>query len=147
MILVDSVTKQIKDHWRIMATKATVKATSNNPWKPPPEGWTKANTDAAFSNDVAAAGVVLKNHRGSIFATSTCSNNCENSITAEALAILHGCTQLDKLKIKKAIIESDCCNAISDITLPAILNSWKAEPIYDEIKKIWGSARTCPMGC
>ncbi|KAL3656141.1 hypothetical protein CASFOL_000537 [Castilleja foliolosa] len=118
LVLVDSVTSQTKEQWKITALKATVRPPLSRPWKLPPFGCYKVNTDASFSNGMATAGVIIKNHNGSILAASTNHSSCDDPITAEAIAILLGCNLLDKLNIHKAVI-----NAIADLTLPAVLNS------------------------
>ncbi|KAL3638197.1 hypothetical protein CASFOL_017568 [Castilleja foliolosa] len=135
--LVTKVSVQTKEHWNSFATRCTARPPLNKPWMPPPESYFKVNTDSAFAQRKAMAGAVIKNHRGSILFAATKSDSCDDPIQAEALAILLGCTILDKLKIARAIIESDCNNAISDITMPAIAYSWKAQPIYDQIRKLW----------
>lgn len=60
---------------------------SGSIWSPPPFGWLKANTDAAFKGGRAAIGVVIRDHKGCISLLSSKIIDYESALVSELLAI------------------------------------------------------------
>ncbi|KAL3620460.1 hypothetical protein CASFOL_035372 [Castilleja foliolosa] len=131
------VTKAAKEHWNSIAQNLQLPPSFRKSWKPPQSGWIKVNTDASFNDGNAVAGIVLKNHNGSILFAAAYKHRCQDAITAETLAILDACLLLESLNLKKAIIESDCLNAISWINGSSITSFWSANSAMEQIKRSW----------
>ncbi|KAL3617347.1 hypothetical protein CASFOL_038760 [Castilleja foliolosa] len=104
------------DHWHSQAKANHKRSSTNQSWSPPPEGWLKINTDAAYANGCSTSGVIFKNKNGSIVLAATYSHNCPDVITAECLAIIDACTLAASAKINKALFSSDSLNAVTSIT-------------------------------
>lgn len=56
-------------------------------WKPPPAGWLKVNTDAAFNNGLAAIALVVRNDYGGMVLTMTKLMGCKNAWCVELAAV------------------------------------------------------------
>lgn len=56
-------------------------------WTPPPLGWLKANTNAAFNGERAAIGVVVQDHRGCVNLLSSKLIVCDSALEAELMAL------------------------------------------------------------
>ncbi|KAL3614944.1 hypothetical protein CASFOL_040605 [Castilleja foliolosa] len=137
--VVSLVTKNAKDHWNSITQNLQLSSVIRKSWNPPPSGWIKVNTDSSFANGDAVAGVVVKNHNGSILAAATYTHRCLNAHSAETLAILDACLLLDSFKVKNAIIESDCLSAISWINGASINTHWSANSAMEQIRRSWNS--------
>ncbi|KAL3627076.1 hypothetical protein CASFOL_028439 [Castilleja foliolosa] len=109
------ISVQAKDHWDSYAQANKKRSSSNQRWIPPPVGWLKINTDAAFANGESTSGIIIKNHPGSIVPAATFKHNCPDVITAECLALHDACIIANFLKIKNAAFHSDCINAVTSI--------------------------------
>ncbi|KAL0285509.1 UNVERIFIED_CONTAM: hypothetical protein Sangu_2776500 [Sesamum angustifolium] len=76
-------------------------------WLPPPEGWLKVNTDAAFSDGEGMAACVIRNHEGTIICAKSERIWAHDPTAAEVLALKSAFLILDNAKIDKAIFETD----------------------------------------
>lgn len=79
-------------------------------WSRPPNGWTKVNTDAAFSPSTGAGstGVVVRDERGEILAAAARSySSIADALMAEALAVRDGVLLAVEQGVPKVILESD----------------------------------------
>ncbi|KAL3616134.1 hypothetical protein CASFOL_040024 [Castilleja foliolosa] len=106
---------------------------------PPPEGWLKINTDAAYANGCSTSGVIFKNKNGSVVLAATYFHHCPDAITAECLAINDACSLAASAKIKKALFSSDSLNAVTSITNSPLNCFWTENPVVEKIKKSWNN--------
>ncbi|KAL3614813.1 hypothetical protein CASFOL_040474 [Castilleja foliolosa] len=120
--LVKLISRQANAHWLAVVQTIHYRSSTNQPWSPPPPGWHKINVDAAFDNGSAHSGIIIKNENGSIGMAAINHHYCLDAITAKCLSIFEACSLLSTLKLKDAIIESDCLNAISCINSPSLNN-------------------------
>ncbi|KAL3620343.1 hypothetical protein CASFOL_035255 [Castilleja foliolosa] len=135
--LLSIVSRQTKMHWfSIVKTGISNKAPSPV-WIPPPLDFIKVNTDASFKNGVSKAGIILRNHSGTISLAATYHHDCLDSFSAECLALLDACKLLQELKIQKVCLESDCLSAISFINGKSRNFFWQASAVIDQILLIW----------
>jgi hypothetical protein len=85
-------------------------------WQSPPEGIVKVNVDAAFNSDsqLGATGVVIRGDQAQFIAAS-CKwiTDISDVLTAEAYACREGAPLVCRLKIPKAIIETDSQELVS----------------------------------
>ncbi|KAL3634184.1 hypothetical protein CASFOL_021238 [Castilleja foliolosa] len=137
--LVATISRQANYHWLSINQSIQAGSSTNHPWKSPPPGWKKINVDAAFSNDSACSGIVLKDTDGSILYTAAFTHSCIDALTAESLAILDACLYLMSINVVNVIIESDSLNAISFINGSSSNSFWTASPVVDKIKKAWNN--------
>ena len=92
------------------ATTAKPRKPDPCPWRPPPSGWLKLNTDGSFlpNNNAGGAGAVIRDSEGSlIIASCARANDCLDAEEAEAHAMLMGIKLLHTLHDSKAIVETD----------------------------------------
>ncbi|KAL3628478.1 hypothetical protein CASFOL_027524 [Castilleja foliolosa] len=130
--LLSIVSRQIKMHWfSIVKTGISNKAPSPV-WIPPPLGFIKVNTDASFKNGVSKAGIIFRNHSGTISLAATYHHNCLDSFSAECLALLDACKILQELKNQKVCLESDCLAAITFINGNSGNFFWQASAVIDQ---------------
>ncbi|KAL3626980.1 hypothetical protein CASFOL_029193 [Castilleja foliolosa] len=106
----------------------------NKDWKPPPSNWISVSVDAAFVNGAAVTGLVFRNSNGSVFHAAAHKHSCLDPVSAESLAILDACLVLKRLNISKAIIESDCINAIAFILVNSANTFWTVAPMIQKIR-------------
>ncbi|KAL3616244.1 hypothetical protein CASFOL_039634 [Castilleja foliolosa] len=132
--LVVTISREARSHWLSMAQTNRGLDLPAKPWKPPDPNWTKVNVDATFKDGIAHSGVVFRNCNGSIFHIASHKHLCQDPVSAESLAILDACKELESANISYAIIESDCINAISFITTGSANCFWSACPIIDKIR-------------
>jgi ribonuclease HI len=104
------------DEWRVVNTGPS--PVTNRPvehWLPPAEGWTKINTDGAFSKDSETGdrGVVLRDHHGS-FISGACHffSLVSEPEQAELLACRMGLQLAKSLGLRKVVLETDCATAV-----------------------------------
>ncbi|KAL3614938.1 hypothetical protein CASFOL_040599 [Castilleja foliolosa] len=129
------VSRKCKDHWLALAQTNQGEGLKAKIWTPPPENWIKVNVDAAYSNGSSFSALVFKDSNGSITFAAAHKHSCLDPITAETLAILEACKELEKQNICLAIIESDCLNAITFINVSSQNGSWSAAPLIDKIRR------------
>ncbi|KAL3621021.1 hypothetical protein CASFOL_035933 [Castilleja foliolosa] len=122
-----------------MAQANQKRSSPNQIWIPPPDGWLKINTDAAFADGLSTSGIIFKNKSGTIVLAATFTHNCPDATTAECLALLDACTIANYLKIKKAAFFNDCLNAVTFIKNSPINCFWAANPVVEKIKKCWSN--------
>ncbi|KAL3630855.1 hypothetical protein CASFOL_023839 [Castilleja foliolosa] len=79
----------------------------------------------------------MRNEAGTIFFAAAYPHPCLDATTVECLAIMEACQILEDLKIKSAIIESDCLMAISLLNGSSNNSFWTASPVIERIKKLW----------
>uniref|UniRef100_I1NL00 RNase H type-1 domain-containing protein n=1 Tax=Oryza glaberrima TaxID=4538 RepID=I1NL00_ORYGL len=82
-------------------------------WTPPPMGWVKANVDGSFiqSSEAASAGIVIRDHTGSVLLTSwRIISHCGSAEEAEATACWEGVNLAAEWVKKPLILETDCAN-------------------------------------
>ncbi|KAL3628624.1 hypothetical protein CASFOL_027670 [Castilleja foliolosa] len=132
--MVFTISRIAKSHWLSMAKTGLGCSKPVRDWRPPPEDWIKFNVDAAFANGVAVTGLVFRNSNGSIVHAAAHKHVCLDPASAESLAILDACVVLERLKIEKATIESDCINAISFIAVNSVNTFWTVAPIIQKIR-------------
>lgn len=88
-------------------------------WTPPPMGWVKANVDGSFiqSSEAASAGIVIRDHTGSVLLTSwRILSHCGSAEEAEATACWEGVNLAAEWVKKPLILETDCANLVSMLT-------------------------------
>ncbi|KAL3626720.1 hypothetical protein CASFOL_029463 [Castilleja foliolosa] len=139
-----AISREAKSHWLSLAQTGLGLDLSNKTWKPPPFDWIKVNVDAAFRDGCAQTGVVFRNCNGSIFHIASHKHHCQDPTSAESLAIMDACLELENTTFSNAIIESDCKNAITFIKVDALNCFWNASPIIERIrrfKKAWAQFR------
>jgi ribonuclease HI len=82
-------------------------------WEKPAVGVAKLNTDGAFAENGAAAGMVLRDHMGEVIFTACCVlPHCKNATEAEVLAIEEGLKLALVWTPLNITVESDCAEAI-----------------------------------
>ncbi|KAL3628848.1 hypothetical protein CASFOL_027894 [Castilleja foliolosa] len=106
---------------------------------PPPVGTTKVNIDASFSDGSSTAGIIFRNHCGSITHAATFHHLCLDPFSAECLALLDACNLIVELNIKNVVLESDCLNAISFVVGNSDNCFWQASAVIEKIKCLWTS--------
>ncbi|KAL3629307.1 hypothetical protein CASFOL_016580 [Castilleja foliolosa] len=119
-----------------LAKVRLIRSSTNQSWTPPPHGWIKINSDAAFADGDSTSGIVFRNKNGSITRAATYAHRCSDAITAECLALLDACKMADVLKIKNAIFQSDCLDAVTLITNSPLNSHWTAMPVVEQIKRL-----------
>ncbi|KAL3639125.1 hypothetical protein CASFOL_017032 [Castilleja foliolosa] len=122
-----------------MAQAHQKRSSPNQIWSPPPDGWLKINTDAAFANGKSTSGIILKNKNGSIVLAATYAHDCPDATTAECLAILDACNLAQNHQIKKASFSSDCLIAVTCINNNPNTSYWTANPVVEKIKRSWSN--------
>ncbi|KAL3619652.1 hypothetical protein CASFOL_034564 [Castilleja foliolosa] len=141
--LVDSISKSSKAHWSSLAKANQSRGLLLQAWKPPPPDWIKVSVDASFADGKVVTGMVFRNHNHDSFMfAATYKEACLDPLSAECLAILNTCKELEKAKIINAIVESDSLNAISVINVDSKNKFWTAAPIFVKIKSfksVWPS--------
>ncbi|KAL3636745.1 hypothetical protein CASFOL_019044 [Castilleja foliolosa] len=130
--MVESVTSSCRAHWTSLAQSNLGSISTAKNWKPPPPQWMAVSVDAAFSNGTAFTSLVFRNADGSIFYTSANKHNCLDLVSAENLAILDACKEIEKAGFQKARIDSDCSNAITIINLNFANGYWSAAPVIEK---------------
>ncbi|KAL0285633.1 UNVERIFIED_CONTAM: hypothetical protein Sangu_2770000 [Sesamum angustifolium] len=95
-------------------------------WLPPPEGWLKVNTDAAFSDGEGMAACVIRNHEGTIICAKSERIWAHDPTAAEVLALKSAFLILDNAKIDKAIFETDSLLAAAWIKNHLLDVTWQA---------------------
>lgn len=97
-------------------------------WEPPPQGWVKTNTDAAFcaTTGETGIGVVVRDTRGSVLLTAwKIGRNCASVEEAEGEAMLEGTRLTAEWVRAPAILVSDCANLIEALKTEAYTRlSW-----------------------
>ncbi|RYQ87650.1 hypothetical protein Ahy_B09g095174 [Arachis hypogaea] len=78
-------------------------------WRPPPQGWLKLNTDAAFSNvtKTGAAAAVIRDHQGNVLGGTVNNITTRSTLSAEAQAIRKAIILANNLGLQKVTIELD----------------------------------------
>jgi ribonuclease HI len=111
-------------------------------WQSPPEGIVKVNVDAAFNSDsqLGATGVVIRGDRDQFIAAS-CKwiTDIPDVLTAEAYACWEGAALVRRLKIPKAIIETDSQELVS-LWKTRTNNRSRILPVLNQIQEL---SRNC----
>jgi ribonuclease HI len=111
-------------------------------WQSPPEGIVKVNVDAAFNSDsqLGATGVVIRGDRDQFIAAS-CKwiTDIPDVLTAEAYACREGAALVRRLKIPKAIIETDSQELVS-LWKTRTNNRSRILPVLNQIQEL---SRNC----
>jgi hypothetical protein len=114
-------------------------------WRPPPAGWVKINTDAAFchSSGAASAGVVIRGAAGNVLLSAwMVLRGCASPEQAETEACLKGLRLAVEWIRKPAYLETDCSTLIQDIVKENESRSVLAG-ILSEIKAVGGHLPAC----
>ncbi|KAL3833012.1 hypothetical protein ACJIZ3_007748 [Penstemon smallii] len=135
------ISKQATSHYSAQKAIQTTKHLPNSfsGWLPPPKGWFKANSDAAFKNGDAALAVVIRNSSGSVVFASSRSTPCINAKVAEALAIRDACKFLNEIGVHNIIFECDCLLVVQAILFWEENMDWAISSIILEIREFWAS--------
>ncbi|KAL3653752.1 hypothetical protein CASFOL_003433 [Castilleja foliolosa] len=135
--MVTVVSQKAHAYWCSTIKAGILKTKLPQHWVPPPIDWIKINADSSFIKGKACAGVVIRNTNGTLLHARTTLHSCLDASAAEGYAILDACILLSKLKYKKAIIESDCLDAISFINGSSSNCYWTISPSIEEIRNMW----------
>jgi ribonuclease HI len=103
-------------------------------WEPPRAGWVKINSDAGFcsENGMASAGVVARDHEGSVLLTAwKVLRHCNSPDEAEAEACLYGLRLAADWIRQPTIVESDCQQLITAVRAKAEVTSHWGGVIQD----------------
>jgi hypothetical protein len=87
-------------------------------WKPPPPGWVKMNTDAAFclNSGTASTGIVVRDAEGKVMLTAwQVLRDCNSPEVAEAEAYLQGLRLTAQWICQPTIAETDCLSLVKMI--------------------------------
>ncbi|KAL3614247.1 hypothetical protein CASFOL_042321 [Castilleja foliolosa] len=122
-----------RDQWMSLAQANQKRPSPNHKWSPPPDGWLKINTDAAFANGKSTSGIIFKNKNGSLVLAATFAHDCPDATTTECLAILDACNLAKIHNIKKATFLSDCPIAITCINNSPTTSYWTANPVVEKM--------------
>lgn len=104
-------------------------------WEPPPQGWIKINTDAAFwTQGEAYAGIIIRDSLGhAVLSSWQKVRRCGSALEAEAEACLIGIRLASAWVQKPAIIESDCWELVRHLqSTKKTRATWSG--LTDEIK-------------
>jgi hypothetical protein len=83
-------------------------------WMPPARGVLKLNVDGSYANDSAGAGIVIRDHDGTVILTACWQlQHCIDSTEAEIAAMELGIAQAMTVTTGRFMIESDCVEAIT----------------------------------
>ena len=88
-------------------------------WKPPPKGWFKVNTDVAIQiqEQRVGLGILIRDSEGGFVAAAMKTSKFYDNITyAEAEAINLGIEVAGGAAIRSLVIESDCLEAVNQIS-------------------------------
>jgi ribonuclease HI len=105
-------------------------------WRPPEEGWTKANADGAFSqaHGAGGGGVVLRDHRGVFLAgESLYLPRVSDPERAELLSCQRAVTLAKDMGVQKLILETDCLGAVTKLLSREMDRSGHG-PLVEDIK-------------
>lgn len=76
-------------------------------WKPPPEGWLKVNTDAAFNGRKAAIAFTVRDELGKILKVASKLVTSESAFTAEVMAMEWATKEIEIQDLRKIIFSTD----------------------------------------
>ncbi|XP_072074440.1 uncharacterized protein [Arachis hypogaea] len=112
-------------------------------WRPPPQGWLKLNTDAAFSNvtKTGAAAAVIRDHQGNVLGGTVNKITARSTLSAEAQAIREAIILANNIGLQKVTIESD--NQVLVKTLKIGSTIWEVDPIIQDIRTIQREMSNC----
>lgn len=123
-------------------------------WNPPPEGWFKVNTDAAIQiqEQRMGLGILIRDLKGGFVAATMKTSKFYDNITyAEAEAINLGIEVAERAAIRSLVIESDCLEAVNQISIKTrnvSELSWIISEIQNQMQrlkavKVQFSPRSC----
>ncbi|KAL0402832.1 UNVERIFIED_CONTAM: LINE-1 retrotransposable element O protein [Sesamum radiatum] len=124
------------DHCTVQKLRKTL-LQINVEWRPPPEGWIKANTDIAFKENKCVAALIIRDHQGFIRRAAATKIFVPNASLAELRAIRLVVEELNRKNIEYAIFESDSLEAINWITGMEADADFAAQIDIKAIKSIW----------
>lgn len=104
-------------------------------WSPPPVGWVKVNSDAAWlPSSSAGLGVIIRDSSGRVIRGLAEAAVIPSVEGAEAEAILRGVELAISLNLKQIIVESDSKQLISEL-LSSSVRSWRTYPALETIRR------------
>ncbi|KAL6134961.1 hypothetical protein ACLB2K_067189 [Fragaria x ananassa] len=104
-------------------------------WSPPPVGWVKVNSDAAWlPSSSAGLGVIIRDSSGRVIGGLAEAAVIPSVEGAEAEAILRGVELAISLNLKQIIVESDSKQLISEL-LSSSVRSWRTYPALETIRR------------
>ena len=103
-------------------------------WKAPQMGWSKLNTDGAFSAGNAGAGMILRDHNGDVnFSACRVLYSCRDALEAELCACMEGLSLALHRSNLPIMVEMDSLEAVTMIACEVVDRSLYAS-IVKEIK-------------
>lgn len=113
-------------------------------WKTPSSGWLKLNTDGSFeSSERAGAGMILRDHRGSInFSACRALFSCRDALEAELCACMEGLSLAIQCTEQPVTMELDSLEAVTLISSADVDRSVYASMVQ-EIKHLRSLRQTC----
>ena len=105
-------------------------------WKPPPKGWFKVNTDTAIQIQEQRVwlGILIRDSEGGFVAATMKTSKFFNNITyAEAEAINLGFEVTKGVTIQSLVMESNCLEAINQISTKQNRNNAELSWIISEV--------------
>ncbi|KAL6218517.1 hypothetical protein ACLB2K_011727 [Fragaria x ananassa] len=104
-------------------------------WSPPPVGWVKVNSDAAWlPSSSAGLGVIIRDSSERVIGGLAEAAVIPSVEGAEAEAILRGVELAISLNLKQIIVESDSKQLISEL-LSSSVRSWRTYPALETIRR------------
>ena len=130
-------------HFPHMAACKNIGVTPSCPWFPPEPGRVKLNTDGSVAKGTAGAGMILRDHAGSIiFNSCRYLFTCEDALEAEILALKEGLSLALQWSNSPIDIESDSLEAVTMVKSDQS-NMSKYSFFIREIEICMGERDTC----
>lgn len=108
--------------------------THHRNWRPHLQGITKINSDTTFSKltGFSFAGIIARNHDGSVATGVTSKNRANSVLMAESLALRDAVSLARNLDLERVVFESDSLDLIK-----ACRGELKKHQIQNILKDIW----------
>ncbi|CAM0913463.1 unnamed protein product [Alopecurus aequalis] len=108
------------DEWIQFYKPKPRQASGDNPvWQPPPDDFIILNTNGAFveTDKISGWGAIARDRQGTvIFAAAGKILNACDAMHAEALAVMHGIRQADRMGIGRIVVATDSLNLKQALT-------------------------------
>ncbi|XP_062009208.1 uncharacterized protein LOC133725835 [Rosa rugosa] len=116
-------------------TSTRVSSSNITTWKPPPENFTKINSDGAWDpmTKNGGTGTILRDHSGHFLAGGSYFNTYNPAIESEAMALIQGCFLAARLNKLNVICECDCKDLVEFVNNQDCGESWRLNPFLEDL--------------